>query len=507
MIDVKAPGDHRVSRLLNQIRWVTRLSVSLSSTQHIEDVYSVLLSGLLSPTGLGYSKVLMFEVDPATNQLCGKLSIGHESRESIIALSREMEEETAFLLKKGQDFSAQVEETPEAESLIHNLRLGSQWITLFQRLGPDNPETLVLSNLRYPLSTARSSSGSAANLLVETPNWRTPRICHKSECGNRIPPELHPLLADHFAIVPLITGKGMKGLIIVDRRYEEVVEFSPEDIEELAYFATQGVLAIANAELIEELGSALKDLRELDMLKSNFLSTISHELRTPLTAITGFVDLVLNERVGPLNETQKTLLARVAKNTAHLINMVNDLIEVTEIDASDKNEMILAPVDPLLAFFATLPKLEQRRRDKQGLIEPVIPAEGVPKIIAEERALSRVYFHVLDNALKFTQDNAPVRVAFREANGRLYISVSDQGIGIPRDKLQRIFDRFYQVDNSLTRSHEGLGLGLGVTKLLLQNMNATIQVESQVGHGTTVSMGFPLAPRESQDTPTAGPTS
>ncbi len=494
MTDAFAADSRTSQHLVSQLRCVTRISLALSSAVSVEDVYSVLLSGLISPMGLGYSQAIVFENSPGTCQFTGRYCVALESREEAEELRQELESEVNFLtqrkeelLDKGLDDEGAVEE-------LRMLELGTQWVTVFQRLATDSPRSRTVSSLVYGEHHPQCDS-HGRGLFRQAVLALSPQVVRKGHGDVAIPEELEPLLADEFALIPLRTNKGLRALILLDRRLTGESIINP-DLEQLDWFATQGALALQNAELIGDLESAYKELKAVDQLKSNFLSTISHELRTPLTAITGFVDLVLKERVGPISENQRGLLERVARNTGHLNNMVTDLIEIAEIEAEGMRDLRMEPVDPLHVLFATFPRLENRRRDQHVSIEPIFE-ESVPMIQCDERALERIFFHLLDNAMKFSPVEGEVQVEFRRTNSQLRIAICDHGVGIPPDKLQSIFEQFFQVDNSLTRGHEGLGLGLAVTRMLVQATHGEIEVESTMGKGSTFTVTFPLARDES----------
>ncbi|MEI6037748.1 MAG: HAMP domain-containing sensor histidine kinase, partial [Planctomycetota bacterium] len=200
------------------------------------------------------------------------------------------------------------------------------------------------------------------------------------------------------------------------------------------------------------------DDKEVDRLKTNFLSIVSHELRTPLTSIIGFVRLVEEEKVGPITPPQCDLLKRVSHHAAHLQSMVNDLLEIAEVEAGGMIDVELEAVDPLAAFYNILPKIETRRGSKNITIEPVI-RNTVPLIRCDSLALERIYYHLLDNAVKFIPSEGRVTVEFDRRDNELNISIVDTGIGISHENLTRIFDHFYQVDSRLERTYGGMGIG------------------------------------------------
>lgn len=491
-------AESRVNRLLNQIRWVTRFSLTLGTMQTMDDVYSVLLSGLLSPTGLNYSHAIVFECESGTNELVGRHSIGHDSREAIRELAFDLENQQRELADSTDRIARMLSDGPDRELTLNNLAIGSEWASVFQRFNSQNAENDRVHRMRFPIREHRPSC-EPLDFMSEAAYWRRPRALKKSELKHPLPEELDALLINNFVVVPLASGKRLHAMLFLDRRLESSQEITAQDLDELSYFTAQGILALSNRRLITDLERAYSDLKELDTLKSNFLSTISHELRTPLTAISGFIDLIANEKVGPLQRNQLDLLRRVQVNTSHLVNIVNDLIEVTEIEAEGIRDQQLTSVDPLVVLLTTLPRLEMRRRTQRVRVDPEIPPEGVPRVLSDERQLSRIFFHLLDNAMKFTVGEAPVRVTFEQRGDRLEIAIRDTGIGIPREKLDVIFKSFYQIDNSLTRSQEGLGLGLAVTKILVQGIRGTISVESEEGVGSAFIISVPVSPDLPED--------
>lgn len=480
--------------LLNQIRWITRLSVALSSSLEEEDVYSVLISGMLSPLGLGYSNALAFHCDGEQERVFGKFCVGIATQEEARELQEELESESEFLERRSKELRESADTNESAAEELRTLEMSSHWVTVFQRLGTENAITERLQSFSAPLKATGSDGGAFFRRALSVGK---PELILRREVEGELPAAVADLFAEEFALVPLKTSAGLQGVLILDRRLDNA-PITDQDLEALDWFATQGALAMQNAQLIADLETAYQELKAVESMKSNFLSTISHELRTPLTAITGFVDLVLKGKVGDINDTQRNLLGRVAKNTGHLNNMVNDLIEVAEIEAEGMRDIFLEPVDPLQALFSVLPKLDYRRRDKRVDVEPVFDLDP-PRIICDPRALERILFHLLDNAVKFSPSDDCVQVEFREVEGgrKLAIGIRDRGVGIAEDKLKRIFDQFYQIDNSMTRAHEGMGLGLSVTKMLVSCTRGQIDVESRENHGSCFTVTYPTADGES----------
>ncbi|MCC5877309.1 MAG: HAMP domain-containing histidine kinase [Candidatus Sumerlaeia bacterium] len=487
-------ADDNVRRMKNQIGWILQLSSALSSKTDIDDIYAILLAGLVAPTGLAYSRVLFFIHDEAQGVLRGHTCLTHESREGMEAIAKELAEEEAFLEERRVSFM----ETPasadpaQAQEELESLSIGVHWVTIHQRIPPENPITDQLRKLTFSTHPTNSGSGRGS-IFEEVALWRGPRLGCKDRLGSRLPPALASLLDDEFVIAPLNTQRGLRGLVFADRSLDSPPRsISRTALRELDWFTSQAALTIDNHEVTTDLSKAYSDLKQLDQLKSNFLSIISHELRTPLTSMSGFVDLILDERVGPINENQRMLLNRVTKNTGHLIHLVNDLIEVAEIEAEGTLEVRLSPIDPLSVLMDTLPKLEQRRRDQKVKVVPEVECD-VPTVLSDERALGRIFFHLIDNAIKFSHEKATVSVRFSQHDEELHVEVMDRGVGIAPEDIKFIFQQFYQVDNTLTRGHEGLGLGLAVTKMLIQAIRGRITVDSVVGRGSTFTVILPIS--------------
>ncbi|GEM_PF-474762 len=511
----KKTSQRSLNRLVGQLRWVTRIATALTASIRPEDLYSIILSAVVSPDGLDYSKAFLFATDRTQALLQGKLAMGPASRREALALRRELKAEADYLASLKQpeagaaaaagaacpppansaDAESAAKESATAPACppeaLRFLEDSAHWISIAQRMEVNGLASQALAEIRTSLSGPDSGAPASDDFLRWAASLTFPTVIDPSR-GSPLPsPPLDKLLLPPIVAVPLRTPKGLRGLILADKRFSRNRDIDPGDLQEFDWFSLQAALAIENADLIEDLEVTYNQLQELDTLKGNFLSIISHELRTPMTAILGVTELLLNERVGSLQPTQRSLLVRAQKNANHLTQIVNDLIEVTEVQAEGMRNLALRPVDPLAILFNTLPKLEQRRRDQNVDVEPIV-LDTVPRILGDSRSLERILFHLLDNAIKFSERGKRVEVDFRRNQDRLQITVRDHGIGIPPDRLQRIFDSFYQVDNRLSRSYEGLGLGLTVIRLLIAATHGEISVQSKVGEGSAFTISYPI---------------
>ena len=261
-----------------------------------------------------------------------------------------------------------------------------------------------------------------------------------------------------------------------------------------------------------ELRRAVAHLRELDELKANFLATISHELRTPLTSVIGFSEMLLDGVVGDLAEGQREYVQTILERGEELLRLITQLLELSRMEVGTVR-LDLAPGDlaPLVDRAIDTLRPEAARAGVTVLSE-VDPAT-TPRVLVDAHKVGQVLLNLLGNAIKFTPSGgrvvvravpAPIHRPFEEedlfgpeADDAVRLSVEDTGEGIEPDKLDRIFDRFYQVDSSPTRRHGGAGLGLAIVKSLIEAHGGEVWAESERGHGTTVHVTFPRARVES----------
>lgn len=267
------------------------------------------------------------------------------------------------------------------------------------------------------------------------------------------------------------------------------------------------------AERTHELQKARQQAELANQSKSSFLATMSHELRTPLNAAIGFTDVVLSKSFGPLNAEQEEYLGYVFQSSKHLLELINDILDLSKVEA-DKMELDPADVTirNLLGNSMIMVKELAHRRELQ-LSDEFAP--DVPVTIrADERKLKQIFFNLLSNAIKFTPVGGTITVALRKgvcifdmppAIGRqladagaenrdyLMISITDTGIGLKLEDLERIFNPFEQADNSSTREFEGTGLGLALTRKLLELHGGAIWADSAgPGRGSTFRFVLPL---------------
>ena len=261
--------------------------------------------------------------------------------------------------------------------------------------------------------------------------------------------------------------------------------------------ATNRLLEERVAERTAALERALRDLRETDRVKTEFLANISHELLTPLTPVKGYIPALLQQVFGPITAEQRQTLEIISTSVDRLHGLIENLLTFMRWEAGHvpvRLETMALEAVVGLAVEIT----RQDAGEKQIALETEI-APNLPPIRGDLTALTSALRQVLDNAVKFTPDGGKVTLGMRavtadsEGPVSVELTISDTGVGIPADALPRIFDKFYQADASATRRHGGTGLGLAIVKRILDAHGAQIAVHSRLGQGTQIQMEFPAS--------------
>lgn len=233
-------------------------------------------------------------------------------------------------------------------------------------------------------------------------------------------------------------------------------------------------------------------LQKASQAKNEFLANMSHELRTPLNGILGMAEILLGEIRGPLNERQRRMVSVIESSGRHLLSLINDVLDLSKVEAG-KLELHLEPIAVFDLCNACLSFIKEPAV-KKGITLEFEPDPQVVTITADMRRFKQVLINLLSNAVKFTGDNGRVTLKVRRnrEQQRVEFSVTDTGIGISSEDLSRLFNPFIQVDSSLTREHEGTGLGLALVHELMQLHGGGVYVESEVGKGSTFTVSIPL---------------
>jgi signal transduction histidine kinase len=245
------------------------------------------------------------------------------------------------------------------------------------------------------------------------------------------------------------------------------------------------------AERTADLRRALERLAELNQIKANLISNVSHELRTPLAHIIGYVELLEEAQLGPLNDEQQKAVGVIHRGTDRLGRLIEDLIEFST--ASRAGVVLkLQPVD-VLATMKSVIERSQAKADKAGVRLSMQVGSDVRALQADPEKLSWVLFQLVDNGVKFTPKKGEVTLAATSEGPLVRLSVVDTGIGIPPERQEEIFEPLHQLDGSPTRRYGGTGLGLALVRLILTAHGSEVVVQSEPGKGTTLSFMLPAA--------------
>jgi signal transduction histidine kinase/sensor domain CHASE-containing protein len=241
-----------------------------------------------------------------------------------------------------------------------------------------------------------------------------------------------------------------------------------------------------------ELSEAHEGLKKVDRMKTEFMSMMSHELRTPLAAIGGFVDLIDQEVFGPVSKEQREGLERIRTQTEHLEGLIQSILDFSRIEFGQNLELQREPVSLARLIARTAGSVGESFRKKEIDLRLNVP-DDLPAIVGDEAKLRRVLANLLDNALKFTPRGGSVAVDAAARDDEIVVSVTDTGIGIPTDLLEKVFEKFFQVDASATRQYGGIGMGLTIAREIAGAHGGRIWAESKgPGRGARVAFALPL---------------
>ncbi len=290
--------------------------------------------------------------------------------------------------------------------------------------------------------------------------------------------------------VPMVIGEKVIG--VLDVQADTPNRFTQEDVNIQTTLATQVAIALQNARLYVEQAETVSKLRELDRLKSSFLANMSHELRTPLNSILGFADVMLEELDGPLTDNMRNDLGLIYKNGQHLLHLINDVLDMAKIESGKMN---LNPerfnIEEVINEVTSITSPLASEKNLALFIEPNSEHDVV--IYADKIRIRQVLINLVNNAIKFTEKGKISIRAIREGN-HVLIRVQDTGIGIPADHLESIFQEFTQVDTSTTRKVGGTGLGLPISRRLIEMHGGKLWAESSGinGEGSTFYVYLPI---------------
>ncbi|GAB4459931.1 MAG: hypothetical protein Kow0031_39720 [Anaerolineae bacterium] len=296
-------------------------------------------------------------------------------------------------------------------------------------------------------------------------------------------PFLEPLLADSLVVVPLKSQGNVLGLLLLSHKE---ISFAPSDSEFLSVLCGQASVALDNARLFTKIQDAYQQLQLLDFMKSEFINIAAHELRTPLAILMGYAAILEEEITGD----SFPYVANITRNATRLRALIDDMLNLQYLESGipelSQDTLQLKEV------------VEQITQDVGLLVEEkqlnivIDLADNFPPMIADRQKLDLILVNLIHNAVKFTPPGGSITISATPENNRARLSIHNTGSVVPAEKLNQIFERFYQVENSLTREHGGAGLGLAIVRGMVEVCGGKIWVDSSPEQGTTFSFYLPL---------------
>jgi PAS domain S-box-containing protein len=295
--------------------------------------------------------------------------------------------------------------------------------------------------------------------------------------------------------VPMLVGNTVLG--VFDVQSDKVKGFTREDANIYTTLAAQVAVTLQNARLYEKQAATVVQLRELDRLKSSFLANMSHELRTPLNSILGFSDVILEGIDGPLTEMMDNDLRLIQKNGQHLLRLINDVLDMAKID-SGRVSLNLEQFNVHELIEEVVSLTSSLANEKSLVMAFEEDSNFDVDILADRTRIQQVLINIVNNAIKFTP-SGKITILVVHQDQWVRIRVSDTGIGIPADHLETIFQEFSQVDTSTTRKTGGTGLGLPISRRLIEMHGGRLWAESAgIDQGATLYIELPMKPETNQ---------
>jgi signal transduction histidine kinase len=443
-----------------------------------------------------------------------RLRATNETLQTINALTDELfrTADLRTLARRAVRAMMQYSESPSVSLFLHHEDTGELELLHTRRLTDETTDTIR----RHPTTGTLSGQAVTSHEVIVCPNMQTEpsvsaaiREAARSEgveCGISIPLLFEDRVLgainlifqgprhvpdserDTLRSIGQTIGLAVANALHVDRIETEIRQRRAAEAELQTHRDHLEELVTART---DALARALDRAQESDRLKSEFLATISHELRTPLNSILGFTTTVLDGMAGALNEEQSRQLGFVQTSAKHLLALINDLIDLSQIEAG-KMELALEEIDLPAVIEEAVDTIGPRARDK-GLVVGIDTCTDPCRLVSDRRRVAQVLLNLVDNAVKFT-DSGKIRIACRCDEDTVHVAVSDDGAGITLEDQAALFVPFRQLDASASRTHTGSGLGLSICKKLVTLLGGEIGVDSEPGCGATFHFTLPIRP-------------
>jgi len=346
----------------------------------------------------------------------------------------------------------------------------------------DVGEEMLITGVEIPLDSPTSIVARAARLK------RGVIVNDVTADKGFLPNPLLPETASEMAI-PMMVGDELIG--VLDVQSTNIDRFTEEDVRIKSTLASQVAVAVTNAMAFERERKTVERLKEVDRLKQQFLANMSHELRTPLNSIIGYSEVLLDGVDGDLTEDAVEDVEAIHSSGKHLLSIINEILDLAKIDAGQM-ELDIRPTNPH-DFLGEIVKAGQILVKDKAVTLELVEDTSVKSICADKVRFRQILWNLVSNAVKFTEKGGVSVHYGMHSKDMAYIRVKDTGIGMTKDDLALIFERFRQVDGSSTRRAGGTGLGLTITKQLVEMHGGDIHVDSELGKGTTFWFTIPIA--------------
>lgn len=291
-------------------------------------------------------------------------------------------------------------------------------------------------------------------------------------------------------VAPLHTAGEVSGVMHVSNRRSEVNTFTEEDAPLLATLASHASLSLENARLVSKLQESLDHLTEMNQLKDDFVASVSHELRTPLTSIAGYVKTLLRPNVSFSEEEQKDFLRTIDRQSQRLHRLIEDLLAVSRMESQQVDPQIdRVEISALLAEV-----LDELRGKLDGRDVQIDLEDDLPILETDPGKIHQILGNLIENALKYSPEGSVTKVQARRDGAGITVGIIDQGEGIPPERRDAIFERFYQIDQSATRRVGGAGLGLYICRRLAESVGGRVWLEHTGPEGSTFAFWVPEKP-------------
>jgi two-component system phosphate regulon sensor histidine kinase PhoR len=496
-----------LQKRLDELETLTRLGRSITGTLDLDSVLLLLVDAAVELTGAEEGSLLL--LDKSTGELY--MRAARNFQEDFVRKFRLPIQDTlaGAVLRTGQPVTLD-EKTPQkikTAYLVHSLA----YVPLKSKdqvigvLGVDN--RMDRRPLRERDIKLLAALAEFAVIAIDNADLYT-RITQEHNKLNTILTSIQDgvIVIDQdqrlvFANTTIVDALGWRDLVITGRPYQELIVQSEildlifasgsNHSNRTEFAAEDGRIFSALVSVIPEVGMVITmhditNLKKLDRIKSDFVSTVSHDLRSPLTAILGYVELL--ERVGPVTETQRDFIRRVQSSVHNITGLVDDLLNLGRIEAGFDARKESIQLDQIMRYVVESLQILAETKKQRLVLE--IP-DRLPPILANPIQIRTLVENLMDNAIKYTRSEGKITLRVLLTQKQIILQVVDTGAGIPAIDLPYVFDKFYRASNTDT-DVSGTGLGLAIVKSIVENHNGRIWVDSTVDVGSTFTVVLPI---------------